>query len=257
MNMTYLQCILMRGGFPLWEISDPVGAYLGGWTMEMNLSSIFLRLILAALMGSIIGCERASKRHSAGLRTFTLVCLSSAIAMMLDLYLEDEASAPLPLLSAATVLATATISVHSLFVSSRSQIRGLTTAVALWACGIIGLTAGAGLYTVTIIAFFTLLCSLSLFPWVEKYLKDRSNHFEVHLELKSSAYLQNFVATIRLLGLIIDDIESNPAYFNSGLSVYSISISIASDELKKYKTHTEIIQALQSLDYVFHIEEIN
>jgi putative Mg2+ transporter-C (MgtC) family protein len=208
-------------------------------------------------MGAIIGCERATKRHSAGLRTFILVSLSSAIAMMLDLYLGVIAGMGMPLLSAATVLATATISVHSLFVSSRSQIKGLTTAVALWASGIIGLTVGAGLYTAAILAFLTLVCSLSLFPWFEKYLKDRSNHFEVHLELKSSSYLQDFVATIRLLGLTIDDIESNPAYFNSGLSVYSISVSIASPELKKYKTHTEIIQALRSLDYVFHIEEIN
>jgi putative Mg2+ transporter-C (MgtC) family protein len=224
---------------------------------DLNVTSIALRMILAVVMGAIIGCERATKRHSAGLRTFILVSLSSAIAMMLDLYLGVIAGMGMPLLSAATVLATATISVHSLFVSSRSQIKGLTTAVALWASGIIGLTVGAGLYTAAILAFLTLVCSLSLFPWFEKYLKDRSNHFEVHLELKSSSYLQDFVATIRLLGLTIDDIESNPAYFNSGLSVYSISVSIASPELKKYKTHTEIIQALRSLDYVFHIEEIN
>jgi putative Mg2+ transporter-C (MgtC) family protein len=224
---------------------------------DLNVTSIALRMILAVVMGAIIGCERATKRHSAGLRTFILVSLSSAIAMMLDLYLGVIAGMGMPLLSAATILATATISVHSLFVSSRSQIKGLTTAVALWASGIIGLTVGAGLYTAAILAFLTLVCSLSLFPWFEKYLKDRSNHFEVHLELKSSSYLQDFVATIRLLGLTIDDIESNPAYFNSGLSVYSISVSIASPELKKYKTHTEIIQALRSLDYVFHIEEIN
>lgn len=257
MNHILFEQPLISGAIFISEISDPVAAYLGSWSAEMNLSGICLRALMAALMGSIIGCERASKRHSAGLRTFTLVSLSSSVAMMLDLYLQYTTSLSLPLLSAATILGTATISVHSLFVSSRSQIRGLTTAVALWSCSIIGLTAGAGLYTVTIIAFLALLCSLSLFPWIEKYLKDRSNHFEVHLELKSSAYLQDFVATIRLLGLVIDDIESNPAYFNSGLSVYSISVTIVSGELKKYKTHTEIIQALRSLDYVFHIEEIN
>ena len=54
----------------------------------------------------------------------------------------------------------------------------------------------------------------------------------------------------------IDDIEVNSAYVNSGLSVFSIAISISNQELKKYKTHTEIIEALQSLDYIYHIEEI-
>ena len=62
--------------------------------------------------------------------------------------------------------------------------------------------------------------------------------------------------TIRNLGLKIDDIESNPAYINSGLSVYSISITITGKELKKYKTHHEIIEALGTLEYVGFIEEI-
>ena len=92
---------------------------------------------------------------------------------------------------------------------------------------------------------------------IERYLKNRSNHFEIHLELKNNGALYNFVATIRRLGLRIDDIEANPAYANSGLSVYSISISIDSEELKKYKTHTEIIEALRSLDYIYHIEEMS
>ena len=162
----------------------------------------------------------------------------------------------LPLVSAATVVASAIISVNSILFSSRNQIKGLTTSVGLWACGIIGLTAGAGYYTVTVISFFALLCSLSFFPAFETYLKNRSNHFEVHLELVNSTYLQNFVTTIRRLGLMIDDIESNPAYVNSGLSVYSVAITISSAELKKYKTHKEIIEALRTLEYVYHIEEM-
>ena len=59
------------------------------------------------------------------------------------------------------------------------------------------------------------------------------------------------------MGIRIDDIESNPAYLNSGLSVYSVSLTILSKELKKYKRHDEIIQAMRSLDYVYHIEEMN
>ena len=111
-------------------------------------------------------------------------------------------------------------------------------------------------YTLAIASFLALICTLNLFPAIEHYLKNRSNHFEIHLELKKAANLQDFVATIRKLGVLIDDIELNPAYVNSGLSVYSISVSIVSGELKKYKTHKEIIEALSSLDYVYHIEEM-
>ena len=54
----------------------------------------------------------------------------------------------------------------------------------------------------------------------------------------------------------MDDIELNQAYSGSGLSVYSIAISISSAELKKFKTHAEIIEALSTLDYIYHIEEM-
>ena len=108
----------------------------------------------------------------------------------------------------------------------------------------------------TITAFPVLLICLLIFPALERCLKNRSNHFEVHLELKSSSCLKNFVSTIRGPGLRTDDIEKNPAYENSGLSVYSVAISISSEELKNYKTHEEIIEALRSLDYIYHIEEM-
>lgn len=235
---------------------DPIATRLGAWSVEIGAAAVIFRILLSVLLAAVIGCERSSKRHSAGLRTFILVSLASTVAMLLDIYLSAKGD-ELYIISASTVIAAAIISVNSMLFSSRNQIKGLTTSMGLWATGIIGLTAGAGLYTVTLVSFAALLCCLSLFPAFETYLKNRSNHFEVHLELKSSEYLQDFVTTIRRLGLFIDDIESNPAYVNSGLSVYSIAISIDSAELKKYKTHKEIIEALKTLDYIYHIEEMH
>ncbi|MDY2903200.1 MAG: MgtC/SapB family protein [Bacilli bacterium] len=220
--------------------------------------SVVIRIVTAVIMGAIIGCERSNKRHAAGLRTFILVTLAATVAMMLD-YLTglNTAGFYLPIMSGAVIIGVAIISSNTTLFTSRSQIKGLTTSVGLWACAILGLTLGAQLYMTTIILFVALLLSLSLFPVFESILKNRSNHFEVHLELKNASYLKDFVTTIRELGLKIDDIESNPAYINSGLSVYSISISITSKELKKYKTHKEIIEALKTLDYVYYIEEMN
>ena len=154
------------------------------------------------------------------------------------------------------LIGVAIISSNSILFSSKSQIKGLTTSVGLWASGVIGLALGAGLYMMALAGFAALICCLSLFPTFEAYLKDRSNHFEIHLELKDRLNLQDFVTTIRQLGLKIDDIESNPAYLNSGLSVYSISITITSAELKKYKRHNENIEALRSLEYVYFVDEL-
>ena len=88
-------------------------------------------------------------------------------------------------------------------------------------------------------------------------MKNKSNHFEIHLELKNRNDLVNFTGVVRKLGLKITDIEANPAYNNTGLGVYTISLTIRSSELKKYKTHKEIIEALGTLEYINCIEEID
>ena len=233
------------------NFQDPIARLLGGWSAEVNAYSIILRLAIAVVFSAVIGCERAAKRHAAGLRTFILVCMASATAMIVDMSLMC-----FPVISAAAVIAAAIVTSNSILFSSQSQIKGLTTSMGLWASGILGLTVGAGMYTLAIAGFLAQLSCLSLLPSIEKYLKDRSNHFEIHLELKDKLNLQDFVATIRRLGLVIDDIESNPAYINSGLSVYSVAVTITSAELKKYKRHDEIIAALASLEYVSFVCEL-
>ena len=236
--------------------TDPLARLFGDWAVSITLPGILFRIILVVILSAVIGCERATKRHSAGLRTFILLSLSCMIAMLLDSFLYESTGSSLFFLSAASIIALSIICVNSLFVSSRSQIKGLTTSVAMWTCGMLGLAIGAGFYMAAVIIFITLLLTLSVFPYFEIYLKDRSNHFEIHLELTESKYLQDFVTTIRKLGMKIDDIEFNTAYAGSGLSVYTIAISISNADLKKYKTHSELIEALRTLKYVYHIEEM-
>ena len=238
-------------------VRDPVAGLLGSWASSVTLGTVLLRIVLSMLLGAVIGWERSNKRHSAGLRTFMLAFLIGTVAALLDccIFAASERHG-LFLLSACVIIGASIIAVHSMFYSSRNQIKGLTTAVGLWVSVVIGIALGLGFYTVALASYAALLCILFWFPPLEIAFKNRSNHFEVHLELTSSVCLQDFVTVIRRLGLKIDEIEQNPAYVGSGLSVYTIAISVSSAMLKKYKTHTEIIEALKSLDYVYHIEEI-
>lgn len=237
--------------------NDPIAALLGTWSSDINAYSILFRISLAVALAAIVGCERSSKRHSAGLRTFILVSMASSVSAMVDLSIMTVNKEGFAIISAASIISVAMISGNSILFSSRSQIKGLTTSAGLWASGIIGLATGAGLYTITLTSFAALLVCISQLPRIERILKDRSNHFEVHLELKNSYNLQDFITTIRKLGLKIDDIESNPAYSNSGLSVYSVSITIRERDFKTYRKHQDIIEALRSLEYIHHIEEMS
>ncbi|MFR5762504.1 MAG: MgtC/SapB family protein [Oscillospiraceae bacterium] len=73
--------------------------------------------------------------------------------MLIDQYLMDVLPITIPLLSAAAVIGMTTISGNSILFSSKNQIKGLTTSVGLWCCGIVGLALGAGLYTLALVLF--------------------------------------------------------------------------------------------------------
>lgn len=237
-------------------VKDPLAGMLG-IPETLTLGTLLLRIILSLILGAVIGWERSNKRHSAGLRTFMLAFLIGTVAAILDCCIFAASDRRgIFLLSACVIIGASIIAVHSMFYSSRNQIKGLTTAVGLWISVVIGIALGLGFYTAALVTYVALLCILFWFPPLEMAFNNRSNHFEVHLELTSSVCLQDFVTVIRRLGLRIDEIEQNPAYVGSGLSVYTISISVSNEMLKKYKTHTEIIEALKSLDYVYYIEEM-
>ena len=236
---------------------DPISQLTNGWLAEFNIWTIIIRLALAFIIGASFGFERSRKRHTAGFRTFTFVALFSTIAALLDVYFMANFKVVFPAVTTAVVLGGAIISGNTLLYSSKNQIKGLTTAVALWLTAIIGACLGAGLYTIGLIGVVLAFITLSAMPRIEVYMKNKSNHFEIHLELKNRNDLVNFTGVIRKLGLKITDIEANPAYNNTGLGVYTVSITINSKELKKYKTHTEIIEALSTLEYINCIEEID
>ena len=66
------------------NMNDPIASLLGSWATELNLYSVLLRVAVSVVFAAMIGCERASKRHAAGQRTFILVSLASTMAMLLD-----------------------------------------------------------------------------------------------------------------------------------------------------------------------------
>ncbi|MCQ2399957.1 MAG: MgtC/SapB family protein, partial [Clostridia bacterium] len=166
---------------------------LGDWSGTVNVWSILFRIFVSLVFSSVIGCERATKRHAAGLRTFIVVALAFTTAGIVDATFTENYGGTFPVLSACAVIGAAIIGSNSILFSSKNQIKGLTTSVGLWACGLLGMSAGLGFYTLTAIGFVALMVSLSFFPKIEIYLKNRSNYFEVHLELENKSNLKDFV----------------------------------------------------------------
>ena len=85
-----------------------------GWMMEGIGMQVILRILLSLALAAIIGCERSSKRHSAGMRTFMLVSVSATAAVLTDLYLSSEFSFGIPVISGAAVVGIAMLSGNSI-----------------------------------------------------------------------------------------------------------------------------------------------
>ena len=143
---------------------DPLAKVLGDWSVGVGTASVIFRIFLSLVLSAIVGWERSSKRHSAGLRTFMLVSLAGTLVMIIDQYIARQNPAHMYFVSGAAIVAISIISINSILFSSRNQIKGLTTSVGLWTWSLVGLLIGAGYYTIALIAFATLFIELMWFP---------------------------------------------------------------------------------------------
>ena len=129
--------------------------------MELSLELI-CRPLIAGLLGAIIGLDRAYRAKEAGFRTHFLVCLGSALFMLVSQYgfsdvIQEGVTRFDPGRVAAQVSGIGFIGAGTIIIH-RQFVRGLTTAAGLWATSGIGLAIGGGLYWLGIAATaFTLL----------------------------------------------------------------------------------------------------
>lgn len=135
---------------------------------------LFLRLVLACILGGIIGYERQSRRKSAGLRTNVLVCLGSCLIMVMsvEMYQEVEGKTNAdPARLAAQVVSGIGFLGAGAIMKEGLSVTGLTTAACLWVVAGVGLAVGAGFYSGALIStalVFVTLGSLSrLDDWVD------------------------------------------------------------------------------------------
>lgn len=134
---------------------------------------IFLRLMLALLLGGLVGFEREQSKHAAGLRTNILVCLGSCLLMMLSIYgfaaFVDEPNVRVDpaRLAAAVITGVGFLGAGTILFTGKS-ITGLTTAASLWVVSAIGLAVGAGFYFASAVTTVMVLLTLWAFNKLEK-----------------------------------------------------------------------------------------
>lgn len=107
----------------------------------MSELELALRLIIAVVLGSLIGLERELARRPAGLRTNALVCLGSCLFTVISVHSFSMDAR----IAAAIVTGIGFIGAGNI-IATRGHIRGITTAASLWAVAGIGIAVGVGSY---------------------------------------------------------------------------------------------------------------
>ncbi|SDE19363.1 MgtC/SapB family protein [Paraburkholderia lycopersici] len=132
---------------------------IGNW-------ELISRLVLAAVLGSVIGFERERLSWAAGLRTHMLVSVGSALIMLVSAYgfaevLKDDHVVLDPSRMAAQVVSGIGFLGAGSILLRGEIVRGLTTAASLWSVAAVGLAVGGGLYTGAIAATAIILIILA------------------------------------------------------------------------------------------------
>ena len=218
---------------------------------SINLVSVLTRLTLAVMLGGILGFERGRKRRPAGLRTYMIVCLASALVMITGEYLVERYQTGDPArLGAQVISGIGFLGAGTIIITSK-QVKGLTTAAGLWASACLGLAVGAGFYMGSVVTGIFLLLIMSLMQRIDRYLCLRSNHIHFFAEFKTMKSMGNFIQQLREMGCQLDDLEVNSREGYTGYVGATFWV-----KMDMPVNHIEAIQKMSGIKGVKYLEEL-
>lgn len=145
-------------------------------------TQLLLRMVLALVCGSVLGYERERHGISAGLRTNLLVCLGSALIMVISKFFYYTNGEPLgsvalgidPTRIAAQIVTGVGFLGAGVILKDKGAIRGLTTAATLWFNAGVGMAIGAGMVVIPVFCTVVGLVSLTVLKHMQKYIRRES-----------------------------------------------------------------------------------
>lgn len=217
--------------------------------------SILVRILLAALVGGLIGFERETKRSPAGLRTFALVCIGAALLIMLNMYLYElypASKTDVGRIAASVVSGMGFLGAGTILITRNQQVRGLTTAAELWATAAIGLALGAGFYLAALVSTLAILCFVVLMQPIDSYLMEYSRNLIVYLELPETESPYRLFQRPETAGITVSScLRQQIPPVSQGDATYIVTLV-----LDGRRRHSAVLEQLQKVEDVHYICEV-
>ncbi len=216
--------------------------------------AVAIRLVIATACGSLIGWERVVRRHSAGIRTFALVSLGSAVAAVLNIYLAliPNLNADVSRIPAGVVSGIGFLGAGTILVTGRNQIKGLTTAATLWVASCMGMAFGAGYLSVGFVCFILVLIANLLLMHLSTRVEENSRYVSLYIEVEETNGIKKLRKSFKEMGYQITSMNKTKDKTLSGTDT-ALMIDL---DFKKRHSHLKLIDELNNLDFVSYVEEV-
>lgn len=220
---------------------------------ELNLISIFVRLLLAVLFGGLIGIDRGRKRRPAGLRTHMLVCMGSTLVMITNQFitLNFQPSDPARL-GAQVISGIGFLGAGTIVLARHKQVIGLTTAAGLWASACMGLAIGIGFYLGALMGFLFISFVVVVMHNVDSSVSRNSRVMEIYVEMDENASLSSLLGYMTNHNIKVTYIE----IVKAADKTHKGTSAFVTLRLPKKFEHSEVLMALQRAGGVAHISEV-
>ncbi|WP_026670998.1 MgtC/SapB family protein [Butyrivibrio sp. AE3006] len=216
--------------------------------------AVALRLILATVLGSLVGWERIATHHSAGIKTFSLVSLGSAVATSLNIYLAmmPGLTSDAARISAGVVNGIGFLGAGTILVTGRKQIKGLSTAATLWVTACMGMAIGAGYLAVGITAFILIVFTNIVLLHLSNSVESHSQYLSIYIEVSKERGVTELHRFISEKGFVVMSMNKS----KDKTILPSDTGLIINLKLDSSASHHEILKLFNKLDYVTYVEEV-
>lgn len=220
---------------------------------ELTIASLVLRVLLAVLLGGVVGLERGMKNRAAGLRTYMLVCMGACIVMATNQYIYQAYGTGDPVrMGAQVVSGIGFLGAGSIIVTARNQIKGLTTAAGLWASACIGLAVGIGLYEVALLGAACIFAILTVMHRIDEKLRHNTKRLDAYIELKKGVPISMFFEFIRTHDIEHENIQMDAdGSYTAGAIAFSVTLKSRGGH-----THADMLRELANLEEIAYVEEL-
>jgi putative Mg2+ transporter-C (MgtC) family protein len=203
---------------------------------------IFLKILLAAALGGIIGMERELAHKEAGLRTNILIAIGSTLLTILSFKIAAMGAGGDPTRVTAQIVSGIGFLGAGAIIQARFAVHGLTTAATIWTVAAIGIAVGSGLYLVAFVVAIFVVIVLTVF-----------RYFILYLEKQKQMYVY-LISTDEKASLLVDfrqvltelNIKYTSARLNRKGSGYEFEIIFHTSE-NKNREFVEKIMLLQGV----------